>query len=103
MSLASETLDRGGDRLVPGRGDWQGLAPVLKPDVSPLLRSPRTGKLLTVDAKREALIGGDGEVFPIVRGVPRFVDSEKYVGSFGIVSPAASNISLLYMRIDDSP
>lgn len=84
MSLANETLDRRGDHLVPRRGDWQGPAPVLKPDVSPILRSPRTGKLLTVDAKREALIGGDGEVFPIVRGVPRFVDSEKYVGSFGI-------------------
>jgi SAM-dependent methyltransferase len=43
---------------------------------------PRTGDLLRSDG--QLLVSTAGDAFPIVNGIPRFVDSEKYAASFGL-------------------
>lgn len=45
-----------------------------------LLRGPESGAVLRREG--EALVGPDGERWPIVRGIPRFVPGDQYVGSF---------------------
>jgi SAM-dependent methyltransferase len=57
-----------------------------------LLRCPNTGQSLRLIAEQTLpngmiitgkLVSPSGEVYPIVRGIPRFVDSEHYAASFG--------------------
>jgi SAM-dependent methyltransferase len=55
---------------------------MLKPGVSPILRCPRTGRPLREEG--DTLIAEGGRRYPIVRGVPRFVSSERYARSFGV-------------------
>jgi SAM-dependent methyltransferase len=64
----------------------------MNPDFLPLLCCPETGESLRLegqerDARGSVLTGNlrsaGGRTYPIVRGVPRFVDSEQYTGSFG--------------------
>lgn len=45
-----------------------------------LLRGPESGAVLRREG--EALVGPGGERWPIVRGIPRFVPGDQYVGSF---------------------
>ena len=59
-----------------------GAIEALKPEVSPILRCPGTGEPLRVVGNE--LVAEDGTRFPIVDGVPRFVASEHYAGSFGV-------------------
>jgi len=47
----------------------------------PLLRDPVDGAALTRDG--EELVSPSGRRYPIVRGIPRFVPSDSYAGSFG--------------------
>lgn len=44
--------------------------------------SPSGGEVLS--AHESGLVSGDGEVFPIVDGIPRFVDSANYAAAFGL-------------------
>jgi SAM-dependent methyltransferase len=53
----------------------------VRPAFLELLRCPDCGAGLTASA--DALACPAGHRFPVVRGVPRFVDSELYVGNFG--------------------
>jgi SAM-dependent methyltransferase len=53
----------------------------MKPWLLELLRDPENGNRLTFDG--EALVGPGHRRFPIVEGVPRFVSTEAYVGTFG--------------------
>jgi SAM-dependent methyltransferase len=46
-----------------------------------LFRSPDTGRALDFD--RDALVA-DGERFPLVRGIPRFVGMDNYAEAFGL-------------------
>lgn len=46
-----------------------------------LLRDPVDGRTLTRDG--EELVSPSGRRYPIVRGIPRFVPSDSYAGSFG--------------------
>lgn len=44
--------------------------------------SPKTGKLLEI--KNDQLSGSDGESYPIVNGIPRFVPKDNYASAFGL-------------------
>lgn len=55
---------------------------MLKPGVSQILRCPKTR--VPLRAEGDALVGQGGVSYPIVGGVPRFVASERYAGSFGV-------------------
>lgn len=64
----------------------------MHPSFLPVLRCPRTGSPLRLDAValspsgrvlEGTLKAEDGGVYPIVRGIPRFVPDEQYSGSFG--------------------
>lgn len=46
-------------------------------------RCPRCGAELTADDGEPVLKCGRGHRFPVIRGVPRFVDAAEYAGSFG--------------------
>ncbi len=64
----------------------------MHPSFLPLLRCPRTGQALRLEASDQApdgrvltgrLVAPDGAAYPILRGIPRFVPDECYAGSFG--------------------
>ena len=50
------------------------------PSLEALLRDPDSGEPLRRDG--DAFVAPGGRRWPIVRGVPRFVDDDQYVGSF---------------------
>ena len=65
---------------------------LMHPRFLSLLRCPRTGEAFTLEATTTDPRGGvqegrlrtaGGVVYPILRGVPRFVEQESYSGSFG--------------------
>ena len=44
--------------------------------------SPRTGKVL---AERDGhLVSGDSDSYPVIRGIPRFVNTDNYAAAFGL-------------------
>ena len=45
------------------------------------------------------LVSLSGEVYPIVRGVPRFVDSEHYASFFGYEKRAAGRVFNLKVKM----
>lgn len=82
IEVQDMATNNGSDTLTHGEG-----YKTLKPQVSRILRCPKCSELLSeADSteKESALVCSCGQRFPIVQGVPRFVETEKYVSSFGI-------------------
>ncbi len=52
----------------------------LDPALAAILACPETGESLAW--QDEALVGASGRRYPVLRGIPRFVPSDEYVGSF---------------------
>lgn len=48
-----------------------------------LLVSPASKESLRLNEQRDYLVSGSGELYPIIRGIPRFVDSQYYSKKFG--------------------
>ena len=64
------------------------------------LRDPSTGAALTLEG--DAFVGPGGQRFPVVNGIPRFVDSDHYVKSFSFEWNTHDRTQLDIYR-DDSP
>lgn len=65
-----------------------------------LFVSPATKQPLA--RKKDAMVSPSGEVFPLVRGVPRFVSSDQYVASFSFEWNTHNTTQLDRFRTDTS-
>lgn len=83
----------------------------MKPEFARLLGCPRCGGSLQLNAEEQAggreiqsgtLECGNGHIYQIVGGIPRFVDSELYVGNFGFEWNVHSRTQLDNSTSDES-